>query len=348
MCFSIFIVSVFFLFNLYAVHILKTPCTCIFQLYVVNNNYSVSLKCFSICRFFEIEEENEQAETSESTAEIVQQSPLLPGVVNSYFVPEKPKPSPPETFLAPKVKPRSHELNREELNVKHEDQIKLAKSTKVICTLDLLLDIFQEKCRHPACNDKAYTKHTLTGTGAVIEWTCHSGHTGKFYSSYDCNKLSATNLQTAASILLSGNNFYKMEKFARFLGLSFISSSTFFRFQRLYCLPVINEWWEWQKALLQSKLKGKKIVVSGDGQCDSPGYSAKNLCYFLMEMETDFIIDLYIADKRQTDLKSTNMERVALKTILTRLKNVLDIGEVVTDASASIIKMLGEYVISLG
>ena len=57
-------------------------------------------------------------------------------------------------------------------------------------------------------------------------------------------------------------------------------------------------------------------MVSGDGQCDYPRYSAKNLCYFLMEMETYYIIDLHIADKKQTDLKSVNMEREALKIIL--------------------------------
>ena len=66
-----------------------------------------------------------------------------------------------------------------------------------------------------------------------------------------------------------------------------------------------------------------------------------------MEMETDFIIDLHIADQRQTDLKSTNMEREALKIILNRLENVLDIVEVVTDASSSIIKLLGKCVIFL-
>ena len=64
-------------------------------------------------------------------------------------------------------------------------------------------------------------------------------------------------------------------------------------------------------------------------------------------METDFIINLHIDDKRQTDLKSTNMEREVLKIILNRLQNILDIGEVVTDASSSIIKLLGEYVICL-
>ncbi|CAB4028463.1 Hypothetical predicted protein [Paramuricea clavata] len=200
--------------------------------------------------FFEIEEEDENGETSESTSDILVQPPPLPSDIcesstfDNYFVSEQPRQSLPKTFLAPNVKPRSHELNREEHNVKHKEQIKLAKSIKIICTLDLLLQNFQEKCRNPTCNDKVYTKHTLIGTCVLIEWTCHSGHAGKFYSSYDCNWIAATSLQTAASILLSGNNFYKMEKFARFLGLSFISSSTFFPFQRLYCLPVINEWWE--------------------------------------------------------------------------------------------------------
>ena len=46
---------------------------------------------------------------------------------------------------------------------------------------------------------------------------------------------------------------------ANFLGLSFISDSTFYRMQEFLDKPVI---------------------VCGDGQCDSPGHTAKNLCYF--------------------------------------------------------------------
>lgn len=257
-------------------------------------------------------------------------------------MPSLPKQSQPTTFLADKVLPRSHELNREDHNANHEEQIRLAKAAKVICSLDLLLQLFQEKCRHPTCNNKVSTTHNLIGTSVVINWVCTSGHCGKFWSSYNCNGVFATNLQTAAAILFSGNNFSKVDQFARFLGLSFISSSSFFRFQKHYCIPVVDEWWKWQQSKVQSKLKGKNLVVSGDGQCDSPGYSAKNLCYYLMEMDTSYIIDLQIMDKRQTGLKSPNMERDALKIILERLKNVLSIIEVVTDASSSIIKLIGK------
>ena len=54
----------------------------------------------------------------------------------------------------------------------------------------------------------------------------------------------------------------------------------------------------------------------GDGQCDSPRFTAKNLCYCLMEMTTGYIIDLEVLDKREVELKSVNMEKRALQTYL--------------------------------
>ena len=84
------------------------------------------------------------------------------------------------------------------------------------------------------------------------------------------------------------------------------------------------------------------IIQNGDGQCDSPGHFAKNLCYFMMEINSSYTIDLEVLDKRHTELKSANMGREALKIILKRLTNVLNIVEVVTDASSSIIKMIGK------
>ena len=258
------------------------------------------------------------------------------------FLPHGSKQSPPSTFLKHKVEPRSHPLNRAEDNIKHNNQLNIARSAKVICSLDLLLQLFNEKCRHASCNLEAATEFTLIGTSVLIYWSCSNAHCGKFYSSYDCNGVRATNLQTAAAILYSGNNFSKMEQFSQFLGLSFISKSTFFRYQRLYCIPVINEWWTCQQEVIRNDLKENELVVSGDGQCDSPGHSAKNLCYFMMEINSSYIIDLEVLDKRQTELKSANMEREALKIILKRLTNVLNIVEVVTDASSSIIKMIGK------
>ena len=82
------------------------------------------------------------------------------------------------------------------------------------------------------------------------------------------------------------------------------------------------------------------MVVMGDGQSDSPGFTAKYLCYFLMEITTGYIIDLEVLDKREVELKSVNMEKKAPENILQRIKSVLNVVEVVTDASTSIKKMM--------
>ncbi|XP_068762421.1 uncharacterized protein [Montipora capricornis] len=57
-------------------------------------------------------------------------------------------------------------------------------------------------------------------------------------------------------------------------------------------------------------------------------------------MTTGYIIDSEVLDKREVELKSVNMEKKALEIILQRIKHVLNVVEVVTDASASIKKMM--------
>ena len=91
---------------------------------------------------------------------------------------------------------------------------------------------------------------------------------------------------------------------------------------------------------------GMDVVVGGDGQCNSPGFSAKNLCYFLMEVTTSYILETEICDKRHVGLSSANMEKEALKSALNRLSAVLNIVEVATDASSSIKKLIGRYICS--
>lgn len=41
-----------------------------------------------------------------------------------------------------------------------------------------------------------------------------------------------------------GNNFLKIEKFVKYLGFKFILVLIFQRVQKLYCVFVIDEWWE--------------------------------------------------------------------------------------------------------
>ena len=97
-------------------------------------------------------------------------------------------------------------------------------------------------------------------------------HKDKWSSSEEYDGLFTNNVQAASSTLLSGNNYSKLQLFAKFLGLGFVSESTYYRIQRLYCLPAIEEWWDWMSCSILAELKDKDTILCGDGQCDSPGH----------------------------------------------------------------------------
>ena len=89
------------------------------------------------------------------------------------------------------------------------------------------------------------------------------------------------------------------------------------------------------------------IVVGGDSQCDSPGFTAKNLCYFMVEVNSSCILDIEILDKRHVGLISTNMEKEAVRRSLNRLQDDVKVVEVVIDASTSVKSFLGKSIIIL-
>ena len=153
-------------------------------------------------------------------------------------------------------------------------------------------------------------------------------HLVRFCSSHELGEgVYVNSLQAAASILLSGNSFAKIERMAKFYGLALLSKSTFYRYQRLYLIPEINEWWAWTRQELLKEFVGQDNVIGGDGQCDSPGFNAKNLCYFMVEANSNYIIEVEILDKRHVGLASTNMEREAVKRGLERLTQDIKVVE---------------------
>ena len=153
----------------------------------------------------------------------------------------------------------------------------------------------------------------------MICWKCPACHIGSFCTSGEVNNVMSNNIQAAEAVLLSGNNFAKLEKFATFMGLSFISPLTFFRVQKLYCLSAIDEWWQWMRGELLVEFENEELVVSGDGQCHLPGVSPKNLWYNLMEVVSEYILEVDVMDRHHVGMKSSTMEMIALKNALERL-----------------------------
>lgn len=232
-------------------------------------------------------------------------------------------------------------LTRSYEESQYQEELGIIKGIKVICSLDLLVQQLGGNYKHLGCIFEAAVDYTLCGTSATIRWKCPAGHIGRFCTSGEVNNVMSNNLQAAAAVLLSGNNFAKVEKFASFMGLSFISPSTFFRVQKLYCIPVIDDWWQWMRGELLIEFENEKLVVSGDGQCDSPGFSAKNLCCYLMDVVSEYTLEVEVMDKCHVGMKSSTMETRALKNALKRLKTVAKVTKVCTDVSSSIKKLVG-------
>ena len=222
----------------------------------------------------------------------------------------------------------------------YQQELKMVQGKKIICSLDLLLAVFKARCQTPGCTVVPTVQYYFVGVAIIIKSSCSAGHTHKFCSSHQTNEVYANNLQVVTSIMVSRNQFAKIERMARFLHLQFMSKSTYYRFQRLYVVPGINEWWMWMKQELVTEFSGQDVVVRGDGQCDSPVFNAKNICYFVMEVTSNYILDIEVLDKRHVGLISTNMEKEAAQRSLDRLKQELKIVEFVTDASTSVIALL--------
>ena len=237
----------------------------------------------------------------------------------------------------PEYGPHKHFSRKEEERL-HTEEPGHIKGIKVICSLDLLLQQFGGPCKYSGCIHLTTLEYSLLGTCAVIRCKCPAGHKGRFCTSGDVNRIMSNNLQAAASVLMSRNNFSKIENFAKHLGLEFISASTFQRVQKLYCAPVIDDWWQNMREELWAQFASEELFVCSDGQCDFPGFSAKHLCYYAMQMTTGYVIEMEVLEKRHVSLKSRTMEKKALKNCLQRLQTVLNVLKVCTDASSSIKK----------
>ena len=73
----------------------------------------------------------------------------------------------------------------------------------------------------------------------VLKMKCDAGHVFHWSSSpvirnAKQNSVYKVNLDFASDLLFSGNNYYKIHQFCRFVGVECISPSTYFAYQRIY------------------------------------------------------------------------------------------------------------------
>jgi hypothetical protein len=134
-----------------------------------------------------------------------------------------------------------------------------------------------------------------------------------------------------------------MQHFMEILESPCISKPVFNRIRKVWLFPVIYRSFVDKKSAIVEKLKSSnvKLVLSGDGQYDSPGFSAKYCTYSIMNCDTNEVIDFCVIQKGQF---TTDLERHACQQLMHILVNEykLDIGSFVSDRHTSIGAMMTE------
>ena len=146
----------------------------------------------------------------------------------------------------------------------------------------------------------------------MVNGTCPDGHVLNWQSQPLIRDMGAGNLLVAAAILFCGLTFTGISNLAKLLNLAMFSESTFYRLQKEYLFPVIHTNYAMQQDAVLEFLRGIDLKLSGDGRCDSPGYSAKYCTYSLMDSATDLILDYKLIQSSETG-SSVAMEKEGLR-----------------------------------
>ena len=127
----------------------------------------------------------------------------------------------------------------------------------------------------------------MVGTMVKIKAKCSSGHCFLNWSSQPMIKrTSVGNVMLAAGILYSGLTHSRVENFASYVGIEFISQSQYNRYQNSLLIPTVSTMFEANhQELMEGTCKsiryGTPLIISGDG----PGHNVSYGTYSMMDSQ---------------------------------------------------------------
>ena len=117
--------------------------------------------------------------------------------------------------------------------------------------------------------------------------TCPDGHVLQWQSQPMVRGMAVGNMLSSAAILLCSLTFTSIANLADVFNSAVFSERYFYRLQKEYLYPVVHINYIRQEEPMIEYLRGNQLLLSGDGCCDSPRYSA----YSPMDSATDLILD---------------------------------------------------------
>uniref|UniRef100_A0A803K6I4 THAP-type domain-containing protein n=1 Tax=Xenopus tropicalis TaxID=8364 RepID=A0A803K6I4_XENTR len=185
----------------------------------------------------------------------------------------------------------------------------------------------------------------LDGTLLEVRLQCLEGHESLVWTSQPlAGQVSLGNVAMANAVLLSGSSFTKIKEFMEILGMPFYSPTIYRRYQRDYVFPSIDLAWKREKVNLLSEMSDRAVVLAGDGQFNSPGYSSQFCTYTMMDVSTKKVIAFSI-DQVVPGKTSGQMEAVAFERCLDDVKDQgTDVKLIITDRQPAVRQlMLSKY-----
>ncbi|XP_014669579.1 PREDICTED: uncharacterized protein LOC106810658 [Priapulus caudatus] len=173
-----------------------------------------------------------------------------------------------------------------------------------------------------------------------VNMTCSSNHYFSWHSQPLINKTAAGNVLLAGAILVSGESFTLVKSMCDAFGLVIFGASTYYDVQNKWLFPAVNKHWQDERDSVLRTLQSQPqpLTILGDGQCDSPGFSAKYGVYSVAEQSSMKIIDFELVQVGEHEVKySQHLEPTGFKRIVTRLlEHGLNIGTIATDRHTTI------------
>ncbi|XP_068753336.1 uncharacterized protein [Montipora capricornis] len=213
---------------------------------------------------------------------------------------------------------------------------------KGIVFLSKLFILFQycHNCLAPSPE----TSCTQTGTLITIKTKCSSCHQIFTWESqpFLMGKFPAGNILLSFATLCAGASIKKLLTVFRHMGLLAFSEPTFYYHQRHLLIPTVISFWRKYQSRLLDSLKGKEVVLAGDGRHDSMGHSAKYGTYTIFCCTVGLIIHIVLVQANQAG-SSTNIEFMAFKEAITYLLATgMIIKSFISDRHVSIAKWMRE------
>ncbi len=202
-----------------------------------------------------------------------------------------------------------------------------------------LYQLFQVCHVHGCVAQIRFESEVMVGSCLKVRTVCEMGHIRKWQSSpmlsdTKGDEFSEVNIALSAGILLSGNHYEKIKRLFGFLNVPIVTNSTFTDLRNIHVYPVLEDWWNCMQETLFAIIGNNDIALSADGRTDKPGFSGQYCMYSFMY--TDFVLHSELFDKRETQLKSTNMEKEACIRSLLYLMDHVNISHLCTDAHTQI------------